>query len=312
MADSHFYVHSDCDFGGAEQLGRLYAGPGALGFLDWIANEAQEDAIDHLLFLSPNTSIPELLSTQAFLPARCSCLQGSLSSFMLAAIDEGNFLEHLEYFMAESEGMTPAALLKRIGVTPPASFVLDDLELGADAIIDTKNKRRVAGLLRAMRADILRICYRTKRGLLRHLVELGVRPDMRVALVDIGWNGAVQAVFEHAVRQLLDLDVFGYYFCLDETPDCRLRRTHRKMKSLIGTNTIEPDLLEHFIANRSVAEFLFSAPDGPTIVYSGWPVDSVPILRGAEHFAASHTDPRTPIDMARPMIEFVANAQLRR
>jgi len=311
MADNQFFVHTGADLGDVEQLGYLYAGPGAMGFLDWIATQAEDDGIDHLLFLSPGTSIPSLLAKHNRLAASCSCLYGSLSSFMLAAIDERNFLEHIEYLMANSDGMTAAALLRRIGVTPPAAFVLDDLGLGDNVPIDGENHRRVAGLLRAMRGEILRVCYRNRRGLLRHLVELGVQPDMRVALVDIGWDGAIQAVFEHAVRQLVDLELFGYYLCLDESPDCLARCAERKMKSLLGSHSVEPELLERFLANRAMAEFLFSAPDGPNVIYRGWPVDCAPILDGAENYTANHSGRRPPIETARPFVEFVAKAQYR-
>jgi len=311
MSERSFIVTPDYDFGSVERLGHCYAGPAAVGFLEWAAIQAQQDRIDHLLFLSPNTSLPERLAKQTDLPARCSCLHGSRYSFMLAAIDETNFLDHLDFLLTDSSGTTPAGLLERIGVTPPAGYVLDDLELGAACVIDDKNKRRVAGLLRALRPDILRVCYRTRRGLLRHLVDLGVQPDMRVALLDIGWNGAVQSVFEHAVRSLVNLDVFGYYLSLDETPDCLARRAAGKMKSLVGVHSVETDLLRRFHANRAVAEFLFSAPDGPSLNYGGWPGDGEPILEGAVTFATTRTERQEPLEMVRPLVEFVANTQYR-
>jgi len=55
---------------------------------------------------------------------------------------------------------------------------------------------------------------------------------MRVGVVCGDDDGAMQVAFECAARSLMDLEVIGYYRKLDDSADCRSRRSQTKMRAL--------------------------------------------------------------------------------
>src|SRR6201999_1505232 len=109
-----------------------YGGPAGVGFLDWIAAEAKRDGIDHLLFVSRDGYVLHKLAAlrePGSLPAS-SYFFGSRVAFAMASMDERNFESQSDFLVAGAGDLAPAELLERIGVTPPAEHVLEDLGLG--------------------------------------------------------------------------------------------------------------------------------------------------------------------------------------
>lgn len=255
--------------GSLRELGFQKGGPAALGFLDWIAGAARRDGIEHLLFVSRDGHILRRMAEQArpeALPPS-SYLLGSRVAFTLAAMTPANFESHLPFLLSGADGLSPAELLARIDVPAPGASVLRDLGLGPETRFRHDQPEPMRGLLKAWRWEILKIARRNRRGLLRHLLELGLRPGQRVALVDVGWNGTTQEAFVAALRGLMPLDVTGYYFCLADSEDARRRRALMPMESLVGPDSVPPGMLAAIHANRVAAEFFFSAPHDPVIGY---------------------------------------------
>ncbi|KPJ33623.1 hydrolase [Burkholderia multivorans] len=251
------------------ELGFRYGGPGAVGFLDWIAKQARDDRIDHVLFVSRDGYVLERIARELdgyALPA-FSYFKGSRVAFAMAAATESNFDELTEFFVAGAHGLRPIEVLERIGVAPPANEVMDDIGLGSDVVVDDRNLDKVRGLLRACRADILRVCRRNRRGLFRYLVELGIRPGMRVAVVDVGWNGTAQEMLSLALKGLIDVELYGYYFCLNDSEQTRARERTMRMSALLSRDSLDPARLAKIYANRVVVELFFSAPHDAVIGY---------------------------------------------
>jgi predicted HAD superfamily hydrolase len=311
-------------------LGFVYGGPATLGFLDWIGEQATRDGIEHLLFLSRDGFALERIARSK--PGLClppfTYFLGSRTAFTLAAMTADNFVQFLPFLLSGSSGLAPAELLERIGVPPPAEDVMTDLGLGDEVRIVAKLENRLARFLYAYRWEILKVCQRNRRALYRYLRELGLRGGSRVAVVDVGWRGTTQEAFELALKPLMDLDVFGYYFCLADSPECQARAARQKMAAMVTAENASQSTVETIYKNRVAVELFFSAPHASVI---GWEIaggEVVPVMdagRGAVHgladsaadivagieaYARHHDELRrrldialSPLQMAAPMIE---------
>jgi len=248
--------------GSPRELGFVYGGPAALGFLDWVVQMAERDRIDHVLFLARDGFALEKLAgsiDQGSLP-RFSYLLGSRTAFTMAAMNAASFADYLPFLLSGSDGLAPAELLERINVPVPAESVMRDLGLGRDVVIDDDNRPLVARFLAAYRWEILKVAKSNRRALFGYLRSLGIASGDRVALVDIGWNGTTQEAFERATRQMLDLEVHGYYFCLADTKERKARQLSHRMTALVAPPLVSTETLTKMYLNRVVAEVFFSAP----------------------------------------------------
>jgi predicted HAD superfamily hydrolase len=316
----------------SSEIGFLYGGPAAIGFLDWIKEQAQKDRIDHILFLARDGYVLNNIAKSingSELP-QFSYFLGSRVAFTLAAINSSNFLKFLPFLLSGSQGLSTSDLLERIGVNPPADEVMEDLGLGRDSVIEDVDILRLQSFLYSYRWEILKICRRNRRALFVYLKQLGIKPGMRVALVDVGWNGTTQDAFELAIENIIDLHVFGYYFCLADTPDCRKRRETRRMQALFSSQSTSEDLIQRIYDNRIGVELFFSAPHESVIgldINANGVVGiadprkdgvqdllqlSAEITKGIEMFSHGFQTarseirlPTSPINIAMPLIDYV-------
>lgn len=320
--------------GSLHELGFLKGGPAALGFLDWIAEQARRDGIDYLLFVSRDGHVLQSLAARqpGGLPP-FSYLLGSRVAFTLAAMTPGNFNRYLPFLLSGADQLSPAEVLARIGVPAPAESVMEALGLGQEVRLRHDAPEPMLGLLQAWQWEILKVCRRNRRGLLRHLLQLGVRAGQRVAMVDVGWNGTTQQAFVEALEGLMPLHVTGYYFCLSDSEDCRRRRAAMPMKALVDAQSMPPEMLRAIYSNRVGVEFFFSAPHDPVIGYADGP-DGVTAVQdpgrapvgdiaamaqalenGALHFAECYREWQSrlglrqmdALGLAMPLLEFVAD-----
>lgn len=251
------------------ELGFHYGGPAAVGFLHWLEQRALADGIDLLLFVSRDGYMLQRLAAQGEagrLPPYLYFM-GSRTAFTLAAMNEGNFDAHLDFLLSGVHGLSPADLFDRIGVMPPSDAVLADLGFAPDLVISDATLPAMRTLMSACRAAILQVCRRNRRGLFRYLQGLGIRSGMRIGLVDVGWNGTTQEAFERAIRDLVPVEVMGYYFCLTDTPDCLRRQERMAMQAMISSRTLPHAVVADVYANRVAAELFFSAPHHAVIGY---------------------------------------------
>ncbi|HEY0210041.1 hypothetical protein, partial [Acerihabitans sp.] len=252
-----------------QELGFKYQATATLGFLSWIAEQSQADAVDHVLFVSRDGYIPERVARRYFsarLPSFCYFM-GSRIAFNLAAIDEENFDQNIAFLMSGSDGLAPGELLERIGMEPPQQSVLTDLGFAPGVKIGPENHALVMKFLSAYRGEILKICQRNRRGLFIYLKSMNISAGSKVALVDVGWSGTTQEAFELAVAKLMDVSVVGYYFCLANTLERRRRDPRQVMKALVSSASASPALVDKIYENRVAVELFFSAPHNSIIGY---------------------------------------------
>ncbi|TXH91694.1 MAG: hydrolase [Pseudomonas sp.] len=250
------------------RLGWQYGGPLLHGFLDWIQNEARDEGIDRLLFISRDGFLLHQLHQQHSAgTVEARYMRGSRVAFTMAALSEQNFIESVPFFLSGADNITLEDLFTRIGVELPDSSVLKSLGLRTTMRITPDTRKSVGQFLVAMRHKILQVARETRRGLYHHLLELGLTDGMRVAFVDVGWSGTTQKAFERALEGMLELDVRGYYLGLSEPAESLSQKTGLSLKTMseaLGLDKRDRTLLYD---NRAVAELFFSAPYGTTIGY---------------------------------------------
>lgn len=308
LASAVAKIHDKDIVGGTfYELGFHYGGPAAVGFLHWIEQRALADGIELLLFVSRDGYVLQRLAEKrdaGHLPPH-TYFMGSRTAFTLAAMDASNFDAHLDFLVSGSLGLSVFELFERIGVPPPAEWVLSDLGFSPETVISLDTMAATCRLIGACRFEILQVCRRNRRGLFRYLHALGMRSGMKVGLVDVGWNGTTQEAFERAIRSMLNVRVKGYYLCLTSSSDCLRRMASHDMQAMISQDTLPPSVVEAIYANRTMAELFFSAPHDAVIGYDVDATDQVMFLE--DKGRGDVTDMRQPsLDMAAGAEEFAS------
>lgn len=325
----------DIQPGSFAELGFVYGGTATVGFLEWIKEQARHDEIDHVLFLSRDGyALERVARVQADhgLPA-FSYFLGSRTAFTLAAMTADNFRQFVPFLLSGGTGLTPCELLERIGVPAPSPKIMEDLGLGEDIRVTPALHDRLASFLFAYRWEILKVCRRNRRALYQYLRQLGLKGGSRVALVDVGWCGTTQEAFETAVKPLMDLDVYGYYFCLADTPERWRRSQTQRMSAMVTAGNTSKETISRIYANRVVVELFFSAPHHSVIGLQLGPdgvvvpvfdpgrgqIDELSliaeeIVKGVERFTEHYDELKkclcfflTPLQTVWPMIELVSS-----
>ena len=137
---------------------------------------------------------------------------------------------------------------------------MKSLGLGDDKRIAPELKAELQRFLYAYRWEILRVCRKNRRALFIYLNEIGVQEGQTLALVDVGWRGSTQEAFELALKQLMDVEVVGYYFCLVDRPERVARSKCHNMKAMFSSETNSTKLIAQIYKHRVTIETLFSAP----------------------------------------------------
>lgn len=321
-------------FESLRELGRLKSGPAAVGFIDWVAIQAREDKVDHVLFVGPAGHAFHKLANLRWSsgPARVpsfSHLLGSQTSFALASMTPTSF--DLSFLLSAAEGLSPVEVFERIDVPAPADHVLDDVGLGRNTALSPDLLEQMRDFLQAWRWEILKICQQNRRGLFRHLLDLGVHAGHRVAIVEVGWDGGTQDAFEKALHGVMSLKVVGYNFCLSDSSDCLRRRDNLRMRALIDAHTVPMSVLRSLCDKRVICEILLASLPNRVIGYrdnhqgivsvedkgraaiDGLAAIAAEIEAGMFEIATSEDRLETPINIApgivqraMPLIEFVA------
>ncbi len=314
-----------------KELGFLYGGPAAVGFLEWISRQAREDKIDVILFLSRDGYILDQIARIKHAPElpRYEYFLGSRVAYTLAAITDANFANFLPFFLSGAEGLSLYEILERIAVPAPANNVITDL--GLDGPYTPTRYEDFEKFIYAYRWKILQVCQTNRYALSAYLNSLGIRTAHRVAIVDVGWSGTTQDAFETAIESILDINVFGYYFCLADTPECAKRRQTRQMSAMFSSQSISADIVDCIYKNRAAAELFFSAPHQSVIGLKSAPDGSInaiedsrcaetkykseiqtEIIGGMKTFSSAyfnfhHTTkiPTSPLKLAMALVEYI-------
>jgi len=314
-------------------VGYRYGGPAARGFLTWIRDRATEDRIDALFFLSRDGYILERLARRGDVTGLppFAYLPGSRVAFTLAATLESNFAGRLDFLLSGAFGLKPCEVLERIGVPVPAARTMRELGLGDEVPLNEANMQRMRSFLLAYRHAILKVCHRNRRGLYQLLRESGIKPRMRIAVVDVGWAGSTQEALCQALARMCPVEVHGYYLVLTDTPECNARRAAMPMRAMFDKDSVGGAMVKRLYAKRVAIEQLFSAPHATVVGYTvplGQPVQDLgrgvsphthafigEMLKGVADFSLDFNyicqelgHPPDPLETSGPILDFADSA----
>ncbi|MFB9867335.1 hypothetical protein [Vreelandella sulfidaeris] len=254
-----------------KQAGFLYGGSANLGFLRWVAEQTSHDNIDLILFLSRDGFTAYKMSEKGLMASEIpfSYFVGSRTAFTLAAITPENFAHYIDFLVSGSYGLKVEEVFERIGVAPPPRKLLTDIGFSEDFTVTESSLPDIKTLFYAMRKKILKVADENRRALYLYIVDVGISSGNRIALVDVGWSGSSQESFESALKQMIDVEVYGYYFCLAENDEKNRRQKNGMvMKSLFNSDVLSAKTLQEIYRNREVIELFFSAPEDTVIGYN--------------------------------------------
>lgn len=264
-------------------LGYRFGGPAAMGLLEWVRDQAAIDKVDVILFVARDGYVLHQLAQRGHVTGlpKNAYFPGSRVAFALSTINDQNFERWLDFLTAGAYGLSPDELLSRIGVRIPERHVMEDLGLGDQVVIAPGNLGRVREFLSAYRAEIIRTAVSNRRGLFNLLRAHGVRPGMRIAMVDVGWNGTTQETMQKALAEMFDVELVGYYLALMDSPECRRRRAEMDMKALLDSSSVGAERMATLYGRRVGVELMFSAPHEAIIGYRVEPDGQVRVIEDA-------------------------------
>jgi len=124
------------------------------------------------------------------------------------------------------------------------------------------DKNKLKKLLEIVHLEIIKNAKREKEMLLGYFRQEGIFDYPKLAWIDIGWQGRVQASFENVLSGVEKApEIYGYYFGLMENA-----KVMKEKMNLYGHFLdCEKNELYRLLANSPVIEFLFSAPHGSVV-----------------------------------------------
>jgi len=195
------------------RLGYAALGPLYVGFSQWLHREAMRDGITRLYFLArdgylfreiynrvmgedalPNTYL--LCSRRA---TRVAALQTPQQIATLAGIE---FVRHTKF----------CDLVKRrfgVDIRTLLPEKISKLPLSIDDILENipEGRSKFVRACIVLAPEILDNAANERKAYLRYLDDMGFQNEEKPAVVDLGWQGSMQA----ALGALRNTDVFGYY-----------------------------------------------------------------------------------------------------
>ncbi len=200
-------------------LGYTVLGPLVLSFVQWLAEQASQDGIERLYFLSREgeflKKVYDVWGRHLIdLPASDYIVlsRRAVTVPMIRGIEQVEAIARTRYF----ENHVSAFVRERYGL------VLTDDEwsvfarqalLNADDLIEVKDGQieHLRPLLVALLPRILMQAQTERPGVMRYLNQLGLNDGKKNALVDVGYSGTIQG----RLNELLDVKVHGYYMMTD-------------------------------------------------------------------------------------------------
>lgn len=195
-----------------------------LSFARWLAEQAEKDGIEHLVFLARDGFImrrvyEELRRVETGKPLPPSTYvyasRRALNVPMIKYLDE----KTLDFLAGGQDETQVGVLFQRVGIelTPEVEQTLRDVGLsGSSHVVRSWAERApVREAFRRMEKTVLGVASRERSTLLRYLREQPFHGARRIGVVDLGWHGTLQKSLVRALRDLgQPPEVMGYYFGL--------------------------------------------------------------------------------------------------
>jgi HAD superfamily hydrolase (TIGR01549 family) len=266
------------------RFGYRYAGLLFYAFTTWIIEQAINDKIEKLFFLSRDGYIVkrvyDILSGLFKNAPPSEYMYASRRALNIPGIVEMDE-KTLDFLVSGTSTLSVEQFLKRIGLDPikymskikNAGFSGKD-----DKIITGKDYGRLRRLFVLLAEDIKRIAEVERDVLFSYLNDLGIFNLKNIGLVDIGWHGTLQQSIKNIFRLYgKDVNITGYYLGTWQKAEEIYKEGHNMRAYLCEFGRPEE---YHNILKRCVEifEFLFTGPHGSVIKFEKTSGKVIPIL----------------------------------
>ncbi len=196
--------------------------PLLIAFVEHVIEDSERQGIDQLYFLARDGQllhrIAEALISARNLPLQAHYIYGSRHALHLPGLTS---LDLAESWLIEDTPHLSLAEIASRGELPPELVAEVGNRFGFHSFKDSIIKDRRPKLKELLRVPEIEAQLRANstskwRVALDYYRQVGLNPDSRVTLVDVGWTGRLQA----SLRALLDkaedvpVSMRGYYLCL--------------------------------------------------------------------------------------------------
>ncbi|GAA1055577.1 hypothetical protein GCM10017608_22310 [Agromyces luteolus] len=202
----------------AAELGYAVLGPVLVGFTQWLHAAARARGIDRLAFLAREGKLlrdayRELLGDDAL---RSDYVYASRRMVNLAGIRTPIRPSELDFLAATGAPLRVAEYVTRFipDIAPDRiDAAARSVGLRAGSVVAPEEGSRMRQVFRALEPEIVAAAGRERGPVIDYLRSVGLhRPT--TAVVDVGWQGSIQA----SLRAILNPDLEGFYFGIHPTP----------------------------------------------------------------------------------------------
>jgi predicted HAD superfamily hydrolase len=258
-----------------------------LSFARWLAEQAERDGVEHLLFLARDGFIMQRVyeelrrvETGRKLPPSTYVYASrrALNVPMIKYLDE----KTLDFLAGGQDATRIGLLFERIGIelTPEVEQAIRDAGLPGSSYVARSWSERVPvrEVFRRLEKKVFEVASRERATLLRYLREQPFHGARRIGVVDLGWHGTLQKSLVRALRDMgQPPDVMGYYFGLFSAARPNLRLGY-PMRGFLCTPFSLPE--DHLRIQRvvQILELTHGAPHGSVVRFEEGPQGVRPVF----------------------------------
>ena len=247
-----------------KEIGYLFFGPLAVGFLAWLVKQIEKMRIGHILFISRDGYIFHQLYHQLqkqygglpkasyFLTSRrCAC-----NAAIMSPADVRFVFEDVCY----SRDLYVKDMLEKVygiaadNVDPVAGHTLG--ELGADAVWEHLQKEYLPRILEHAANE--RAAYH------KYIEKLDL-PDQKIGMMNFVGRGVTQ----RCLTKIMGKDLFGFYFAMEYDAEHILGEARKDIAISWYPEFLSPHTSKRKLAEQMLlGETVFSAPHGAVLAFS--------------------------------------------
>lgn len=268
-------------------IGFQIFGPLFLGKFLWFVEGLRNSRPDKVLFFARDAHIHHRLfvryGEQLGVLSDCDYAYFSRASLLLPSLTEYR-LDRSWFLYSGKSARSVGEHLRRLGVEP-ATVTAELQKAGYRSTDDpvTNGCPQMFGLLNSIYPHLLRSAAESREDILKYMTQL-LGDAKKIAIVDIGWVGNMQASFSRLLQLLRnDFDITGYYYGTFHQVSCNYQPRNTFNTYLV--HECRPSGWYEALLSGGVEllEFAQMAPHGTTLGYQSFGNTVEPILEKSHH-----------------------------
>lgn len=247
------------------QTGYETQGPTLYGYIKWLHHQFKRDKIENVFFLARDGQLMRKAYQQLTEALPNSYMFASRKSLIVPSLWMSPTLKNITDLIFWGRRGTITSFLKKIGLEPDEfAQCYKNVGLSIDEIYVYqslwKNTEFQSVFENHVKSKMVSHSYDAYELLIQYLKQIHF--EGKVAIVDIGWFGHMQAALEKIVRKAgIPVEIHGYYLGL--RPESRLLK-HMNAKGYLFDKDYNHDVSDKEKQFNSIIEMLFTADHGTT------------------------------------------------